>query len=219
MGDGGGVLGSLRRLVVAASLALPILGVIGASAQDELNCDDFASQAAAQVSLNSTYPYDPHRLDRDHDWIACEDHFGLSAEEAARVIPADVVNRGTRPEPATTPTSVAGATPAPAAVSGARADPPAELMVQVADCEVVAVSSRSIAAAGCPGRGSVILRPAAGTPRMRSQVIIRPGAALGRPGERAATAAQRAEPGARRGNGDRPRKGKQRHHQVGAKDG
>ncbi|MFT4041033.1 MAG: hypothetical protein QM692_22825 [Thermomicrobiales bacterium] len=194
-------------------------------AQQDLNCEDFGSQADAQASLNSTYPDDPNRLDADHDWVACENYFKLSDADEARVIPSDVVNGGANgadqaptgadsgnqnqnqnqgqnqsppPQDQPTPAPVAPApspeTPAPVATTigvNSRVDPPADLMAQVADCEVVTVSTRSIAGAGCPGRGVVILHPPAGTPRMRSSVTIRPGAMFAA-APRSASAAQEA---------------------------
>lgn len=206
-------------------LALLTLAGVNAGAQDELNCKDFANQPDAQASLNSTFPDDPNRLDADKDWVACEDFFKLTDEEAARVVPADRVNDAGQSTPAPTPEPTpkparddsAPAAPAPTAPPAAptgtdsRIDPPADLMAQVASCEVVAVSSRSIAAAGCPGVGSIVLRPPAGTPRMRSQVIIRPGAAFGAANEGTATAAQTAILGDRAGKRhkdqqERPRK-------------
>jgi hypothetical protein len=206
-------------------LALVMLGGVDAHAQADLNCDDFATQFDAQMSLNSTYPDDPNRLDADGDWIACENYFGLSAADEARVIPADRVSGAAPPtptpvsEPTRTPVvdepaSPQAPVPTTASVS-TRIDPPADLMAQVEACEVVTVSSRSIAAAGCPGVGSIVLRPPAGTPRMRSQVIIRPGAALRFANERSATAAQVArpdEPGRKRARHERerPRKKRQR---------
>lgn len=42
-----------------------------AQAQDDLNCDDFNSQADAQAELESN-PSDPNSLDADNDGIACE---------------------------------------------------------------------------------------------------------------------------------------------------
>lgn len=177
-----------------AILALLMLVRMDLHAQVDLNCDDFANQAEAQTSLNGTYPEDPNRLDRDSDWIACEDFFELSAEEAARVVPANLVSSATRPTSAPTPASPAVTTvPTPVTTTtaaGSRIDPPADLMAQVASCEVVAVSSRGIAAAGCPGAGTIVLRPPLGTPRMRSQVIIRPGAAFGSQSERVESSAQ-----------------------------
>lgn len=99
--------------------------------------------------------------------------------------PAPVV-----PDPAAVqaPGAPAPETTTPSGVSS-RVEPPADLLAQVANCEVVTVSSRSIAGAGCPGRGVIILHPPAGTPRMRSSVTIRPGAMFAAP-PRVATAEQ-----------------------------
>ena len=188
--------GVLRSVVTVLAVLSQVSTI--ASAQTDLNCDDFANQAEAQASLNETYPDDPHGLDRDKDWIACEDFFDLTAEEEARVVPANLASGAGQSAPETTPVPTAvpeSPLPVPpSSVAGSRVDPPADLMAQVASCEVVAVSSRSIAAAGCPGVGTIVLRPPTGTPRMRSQVIIRPGAALGQPSDRVASAAQVAEP-------------------------
>jgi hypothetical protein len=46
-----------------------------ASAQGDLNCDDFSSQEEAQAHLNAN-PSDPDGLDRDDDGYACETFFG-----------------------------------------------------------------------------------------------------------------------------------------------
>lgn len=202
-------------------LAMVMATGISVSAQDKLNCGDFKNQPEAQASLNESYPDDPNRLDADKDWIACEDFFKLTDKEAARVVPADKVNSAGQatpePTPAPTPDDAAPAPTAPPTASAGtstRVDPPADLMAQVASCEVVAVSSRSIAAAGCPGVGSMVLRPPAGTPRMRSQVIIRPGAALAAANERTATAAQTAvlgHPAGKRDRGQHERPKKKRH--------
>ncbi|NUT48222.1 MAG: excalibur calcium-binding domain-containing protein [Saccharothrix sp.] len=56
--------------VLAAGAALAIGGV--ASAQDDRDCGDFASQAEAQLFFESA-PGDRHRLDADGDGIACEE--------------------------------------------------------------------------------------------------------------------------------------------------
>jgi Excalibur calcium-binding domain len=42
-------------------------------ASGDLNCKDFATQADAQTSLDSSGGADPHGLDRDNDGLACED--------------------------------------------------------------------------------------------------------------------------------------------------
>lgn len=215
--------GLLRTGVIITVLATSGFAFPGGlRAQQDLDCKSFGSQVEAQASLNSSYPDDPNRLDADHDWVACENYFELSDADAARVIPADVVNGGNSnsgqqpdsadaggqnqdqaPPPSAQPTpapvvSDPAAVQAPGApaletttTSGvsSRVEPPADLLAQVANCEVVTVSSRSIAGAGCSGRGVVILHPPAGTPRMRSSVTIRPGAMFAAP-PRIATAAQ-----------------------------
>ena len=218
------------RFVVAVSvsyIALLTLNPGRAGAQADLNCEDFTTQLEAQLSLNDSYPDDPDRLDADGDWIACENYFELSKEEEARIVPANLANGAAQstpeptPEPAAedaAPEPEAAPEPAPApalapAGASSRVDPPADLMAQVELCEVVTVSSRSIAAAGCPGVGTIVLRPPAGTPRMRSQVIIRPGAALRPAGGRVATAAQDAETkatGKKRSGEERDRPAKKR---------
>lgn len=224
-----------RNWLLRASVSLLALVMLGgplAGAQADLNCEDFATQVDAQMSLNGTYPEDPNRLDADKDWIACENYFELSAEDEARVVPANLASGATQSTPEPTPEPVEDAPtpePAPAPVAeepapttpptttvgtSSRVDPPADLMAQVESCEVVAVSSRSIAAAGCPGVGTIVLRPPVGTPRMRSQVIIRPGAAVRSDNDRVATAAQIARPGdsdRKRDRDERERSRKKRH--------
>lgn len=65
-----------RTLVPAAAtlLAVAYLLAIGpsAAAQQDLNCDDFATQEEAQAVYNQD-PSDPHGLDADDDGIACEE--------------------------------------------------------------------------------------------------------------------------------------------------
>lgn len=190
---------SLATLAGVVFVATLLLGG-HALAQDELNCADFDSQSEAQAELNRTYPEDPNRLDADNDWIACEDHFGLTEAEAARVIPADVVNRppdtaALTPTPEPAPAAAPTRTPAPGSSSmfgGPAVDPPAEVMARVEGCAVIAISSRSVAAAGCPGVGSIAFSIPRDAPRMRGRVIINPGAPFR--GDQAAQA-QRAETG------------------------
>jgi hypothetical protein len=55
-------------VLIAAVLSF---GFSGSAHAADLDCSDFATQAEAQASLNST-PGDPNRLDRDSDGIACE---------------------------------------------------------------------------------------------------------------------------------------------------
>ena len=65
----------MRRLSFLAVLAMlvSITYAPAAFAQD-LNCDDYATQAEAQAALASTMG-DPNNLDADDDGIACEDSF------------------------------------------------------------------------------------------------------------------------------------------------
>ena len=48
-----------------------ITNPVTAYAQQDLDCDDFATSAEAQAELNRD-PTDPHNLDTDDDGIACE---------------------------------------------------------------------------------------------------------------------------------------------------
>ena len=59
--------------VIAAAAALTFPGI--ASAQQDRDCPDFATQADAQAAFNAR-PGDPERLDADNDGIACESYFG-----------------------------------------------------------------------------------------------------------------------------------------------
>ena len=68
---------------------------IAAPAVDR-DCPDFATQADAQVALEST-PGDPERLDADNDGIACEDLFGTEGRQVA-VVPLGGVATGGTPE-------------------------------------------------------------------------------------------------------------------------
>src|ERR687898_3450609 len=66
--------GAMRRsIVLLATAVILALWATPAFAQDDQNCDDFESQAAAQAHLRQD-PSDPDQLDRDNDGIACEDH-------------------------------------------------------------------------------------------------------------------------------------------------
>jgi hypothetical protein len=62
-----------RSIVLLATAVVLALWATPAFAQDDQNCDDFESQAAAQAHLRQD-PSDPDQLDRDNDGIACEDH-------------------------------------------------------------------------------------------------------------------------------------------------
>lgn len=164
-----------RAFAFAVAAMAGLLIGVRAAAQDPYNCEDFATQFEAQTELNRTYPEDPGNLDADGDWIACEDFFGLSAEEAARIIPADVVNRrpGQDDEPAPTPVPTQAPRPTPPTGAG---EIPADVLSRVEGCTVIAISSRSVAAAGCPGIGAIAFSIPDDAPRMQGRVIIDPGA-------------------------------------------
>ncbi len=60
----------MKRL--SALIMMCMFGAITSAeafAQDDLDCDDFATQAQAQAALT---PGDPNNLDADNDGIACE---------------------------------------------------------------------------------------------------------------------------------------------------
>lgn len=66
---------TLRTFTSTTAGGLILAGTIfmagPANAQDDLNCDDFASQAAAQANYRAD-PSDPNRLDANDNGIACE---------------------------------------------------------------------------------------------------------------------------------------------------
>lgn len=63
-----------------------LLGAPAATAQDDQNCADFASQAAAQEHYRGDTT-DPDGLDRDDDGIACENHTGYPEGSATDMQP------------------------------------------------------------------------------------------------------------------------------------
>lgn len=67
-------------MLLLAFLVAAIAGT-SAAAQDELNCDDFATQADAQAELEAD-PSDPNRLDADGDGQACETFFADDGDGA-----------------------------------------------------------------------------------------------------------------------------------------
>jgi hypothetical protein len=87
-------------VVAAAATALPLAGV--ASAQDDRNCADFATQAAAQAILVAD-PTDPNRLDVDDDGYACESLFGEPTTQPAT--PPTTQPPTPTTQPATPPTT------------------------------------------------------------------------------------------------------------------
>lgn len=71
----------LHRTTAAAALTLAAAGSLmlasPAIAQDDQNCDDFTSQAAAQAHYRAD-PSDPDNLDADDDMVACENYTDYS---------------------------------------------------------------------------------------------------------------------------------------------
>ncbi|MEO5665759.1 MAG: thermonuclease family protein [Nocardioides sp.] len=59
-------------LVLIALLAAALAWVAPASAAADMDCGDFATQAAAQSFFLGAGPGDPHRLDADGDGVVCE---------------------------------------------------------------------------------------------------------------------------------------------------
>lgn len=63
----------MRRSLYLAALSMLVVALTAnvAFAQDDLNCDDFDSQAEAQQTLRED-PSDPNGLDAENDGVACE---------------------------------------------------------------------------------------------------------------------------------------------------
>ncbi len=62
----------LSLVLLAAATVVVSLGTQPAGAAVDMDCGDFASQAAAQTFFLNAGPGDPHRLDSEGDGIACE---------------------------------------------------------------------------------------------------------------------------------------------------
>lgn len=174
------------RTLLLLSLVLAFLAprvLVASAAQGDLNCSDFSSQAEAQAELDRTFPDDPHRLDADADGIACETQFSLDELGAspgndlddAAGVPTMVPDM---PDPLDSPGPAPNSIPASSgtvANSDTLASLPGEILSQVSDCTVIAVSHRGVAAAGCPGIGSLTLRIEDGAPSLKPTVAIHPG--------------------------------------------
>ena len=68
---------SLRRRLIVPTLALgllvPLIAAQPAGAFVDRDCSDFSTHRQAQRFFERHHPRrDPHRLDADHDGIACE---------------------------------------------------------------------------------------------------------------------------------------------------
>lgn len=114
----------MKRVFLLAALCMALALVLSAPAmaQDDLNCDDFATEADAQAEFDSD-PSDPNGLDGDGDGLACEDS-GLPAGGAvAEEEPDDDqygVSGGQYDDeiPATNPNTVSPAADAPLPETG-----------------------------------------------------------------------------------------------------
>jgi hypothetical protein len=118
-------------------------------AGDGLNCSDFTYQEDAQAELDAD-PSDPNDLDTDGDGIACE----------------SLPSRGS---------SASGLTAQPVLSGVPAAGAPSAVLAQVEGCAVIAISTRTVAAAGCPGVGSIAFRIPDTAPGMNRTAIINPG--------------------------------------------
>ncbi len=168
-----------RGLLLLFLAALVALAGVPVAAQDRFNCDDFASQSEAQTELDRTAPDDPSGLDRDEDGIACESEFDLtSADErdgaaaGATREPRDRARAAAeRRDPAPAPNPNPNLTPNPNP-SQEDSAAPTDVLVRVEGCAVVAISARSVAAAGCPGGQSIVFHIPDDAPDLESAVIF-----------------------------------------------
>ena len=82
-----------RTIVLLAAAVVRALWATPASAQDDQNCADFPSQAAAQAHLRQD-PSDPDRLDADNDGVACENYQGYPEGSARDETPVGAATGG-----------------------------------------------------------------------------------------------------------------------------
>ena len=87
----------LSPLVLLAVLAAGLVaGSSSATGNADMDCDDFATQAAAQTFFLNAGPGDPHRLDAEGDGRACESNPCPCMTSAA---PVPLVGQTTPPSP------------------------------------------------------------------------------------------------------------------------
>ena len=166
-----------RGLLLLVLALLVALTGVPVSAQDRFNCDDFASQPEAQAELDRTAPDDPSGLDRDADGIACESEFDLTSADEQDGGAADETSepRGRasaatdQREPTPAPNTTPNLTPASPPEDGSA---PSDVLARVEGCAVVAISARSVAAAGCPGGQSMVFHIPDDAPALESAVIF-----------------------------------------------
>ncbi len=108
-----------KSLLLAALCALATLVLAPAAlAQDDLNCDDFATQAQAQAELNIN-PSDPNNLDANNNGVACEDS-GLPAGTSS-VTPSSTTSASASTSPSASSSATSSATSSASASSTASA--------------------------------------------------------------------------------------------------
>lgn len=78
-----------HTVTFAAALVAVLIVAMPASAQADLNCDDFETQPEAQAELDRD-PSDPHGLDGDGDGVACESLPGGAPAGAGGETSADI---------------------------------------------------------------------------------------------------------------------------------
>jgi len=101
----------LSPLVLFALLVAGLsAGTTSAMALTDMDCGDFATQAAAQTFFLSAGPGDPHRLDADSDGVVCESNPCPCIGSGQ---PVPLVSQTTPPAPTATPTATASDTTNP----------------------------------------------------------------------------------------------------------
>ena len=169
---------SIVSIIVAASLAMALRPAVAQMEFDyngdgKVTCADFEQQFPETFTDEATkalqqYPDALKRLNANsgENGIACEGQPASAAPANDEATPTPE-----SPAPALTP---AAPEPNPMASAGV----PADVMARVEGCVVIAISSRDVAGAGCPGVGVVTFRIPDDAPSMRDEAIINPRAAL-----------------------------------------
>ena len=98
----------LSPLVLIALLVASLSVITPAVAAPDLDCGDFATQAAAQTFFLNAGPGDPHRLDADGDRVVCESNPCPCVGSGQ---PVPLVGQTTPPEQAPTATPSTGTNP------------------------------------------------------------------------------------------------------------
>lgn len=89
----------LLAVLVASLIGGLVAGTSSATAATDMDCGDFATQAAAQTFFLNAGPGDPHRLDAEGDGVACESNPCPCSTGG----PVPLVGQSTPPAPAEAP--------------------------------------------------------------------------------------------------------------------